>query len=218
MTSVAKHQQLQQRQLALMLALGELVAVEDPQTGETHYMATQLLRDRVEGVRCDVEAPASRRPRHAKQAPPIGWRLRTTMLMIAGGVILVAAMPSAVSASGRVGVHRLIDEENEEDMRPLPVPATRRVAELDKRVAAPVAKEAATASRRRRVVQVLTTGKGKHRAHDKSSKCSNVGWEIQRRYGSDGQLSQVETLSNASHWAPRRGQVDARRTRELTYR
>lgn len=112
MTSDADAQQQDhRRQIALMVYLGELVAVEDPVTGELYYMATQRLRDMAEGRRCDAGIGTCHRPRRTEEAPRSpSWRLRAALNLLAVGLALSAVLPTVVSTSSRAGVHRVVDD------------------------------------------------------------------------------------------------------------
>lgn len=192
-SSVSGDQLRQQRQLDLMLALGELVAVEDPHTGETHYMATPALSNMVEG-RCEVESQAPARPRHAKEAPPHGWRLRAAMVVLASGIVMAAAMPAAVSLAPKMGIHRMLDEGDGDAAPVTPSPFKRRVAVLDAtRVRAPV-KQVLSVSAWSRFTQVFSSGSGKHRAEHISSTRSNARFDTKRLRYSDWLSSQAGGL------------------------
>lgn len=190
MTSVppTKEQLIRQRELDLMLYLGEVVAVEDPESGEVHYMATQALLDKVEG-RC-VAVEMQPRARHVKEAPKRGW-LRNTMLVMAVSVIVAVALPTVTTGRGKPGVHRVVDDGADENTsvsnsRPMTVSAIRPDAVAGTtRVNAVPGVPVVHPGKRRPVRALFACGTGRHRAIKSNMQsndipdCTAKGWSGQ---------------------------------------
>lgn len=105
MTSVTE--QRRERQLALMLALGELVTVTDPVSGEVHYLATTALQDTLEGR--ESEPARSEHGRHGKTPVGYGRRSRTATALVALGLIGFTALPLASQCRKGIPAHMVED-------------------------------------------------------------------------------------------------------------
>jgi hypothetical protein len=212
MTSVDLAELRLRRKLDLMLALGELVAVEDPETGETYYMITQALVDMVEG-RCAAGSPSSQRPRHAKEGLKGGLRIRGAMVMIASGIALSAALPAAVTLAAKPGIHRVIDDDDSDGHYLGGLSAGRSVARGVGTRSTPTDLPSTSAGRSR-PVRVLLTSVAWGGSHN-SNTISN--WGSRFTYGSlrDGAPSQVGEVRRgpSRQWDHSRGVTP--RVREL---
>lgn len=175
-SAVTRAEQQQQRQLDLMLALGEAVQVTDPETGEPHYVATDALLTMVEG-RCAADSP-QRHPRHVKEAPQ-GWRIRAAMMIIGAGLLMAAALPTAASVGGAPGVHRVIDDDDTGGSAT--EGSGQRItktqdATTTRRAVPPSPRGGAGAPKRGRVANLFASGQGKHRARHISNTYSKAWW------------------------------------------
>lgn len=171
-----------QQQIDMLLALGALVTLADPETGEIYCLPTEVLGDLAEG-RIGAEEHISRRPRHRKEAQR-EWRVRAVMVVISVVVVASAALPAGVSLASKSGVIRVIDETDldefgtaQTNVPMVNVPVRARVTNLVIQAdPAPEQAGAPSAPRRGYLVRILSPS-GRHRAaHNSNRRPYNWRW------------------------------------------